>query len=153
MAHSETERYYESDKNLPKIDQSDFCITPTFDVEQDTTLLLNHIKTLEPVYHEHITVNGNKPDARVCNEIFFSCYKLFEKQFDVCVIYNEIIDFFGFDNKYFYNALSGQFKRKLKQALSKRISLDTFERMKIKDEVSQGGAYIPSFASLLKKKK
>lgn len=152
MAHSETERYYESDKNLPKIDQSDFCINPSFEVEPNTELLLNHLKSLEPQYHEHIVVNGNKPDARVCNEIFFSCLKLFDTQLDICVIYNEIVDFFGFDNKYFYNVLSGQFKRKLKIALNKRVPLDTFERLKIKEEASQGGAYIPSFATLLKKK-
>lgn len=152
MAHSESERYYESEKNLPKIDQSDFCINPNFDVTVNTDILVNHLKSLEPIYHEHIVANNGKPDSRVCNEIWFSCVQLYGNQFDLCEIYNEIIDYFDFINEHFYNSLNSHFKRSLKEALSKRVSLDTFERQKLKEEVSQGGSFTPSFAMLLKKK-
>lgn len=151
MAHFETSKYYESEKQLPKISQSDFAIDSNFEVEPDTSELINHLKTLEPNYREHIAINNGKPDARVCNEILFSCIQLFQSQLDICVIYSEIIDFFGFDNVLFFNSLNLQLKYKLKRALSKRISLDTFERLKKEAECKQGGAYTPSFADLMKK--
>lgn len=151
MAHFETEKYYESEKTLPKISSSDFAIETSYDIEPDTTELINHLKTLEPNYHEHIVLNNGKPDARVCNEILFSCIQLFQDTYDICVIYSEIIDFFGFDNVYFYSCLNIQLKYKLKRALAKRISLDTFERLKKKDEAKHGGAYTPSFADIMMK--
>lgn len=151
MAHFETSKYYESEKTLPKISQSDFAIETSFDIEPDTTELINHLKVLEPNYREHIRLNNGKPDARVCNEILFSCIQLFQTQLDICVIYSEIIDFFGFNNKQFFDSLNIQLKYKLKNALAKRISLDTFERLKKEHEAKQGGAYTPSFSDMMKK--
>ena len=156
MAHFETEKYFESEKQLPKISQSDFAIETDFDVSIDTTELIEHLKNLEPNYREHIVINNGKPDPRVCNEILFSCIQLFSKKFDICVIYSEIIDFFGFDNRLFYNALNIQLKYKLRNTLAQRVSLDTYERLKKKEEAKQGGAYTPSFMDIMlkfKKKK
>lgn len=150
MAHFETSRYWESEKELPKISQSDFATEPS-DIEEDTTELFQHIKTLEPIYASHFEMNNNKPDARVCNEIFFSCLKLFHKQLSPVLIYSEIIDFFQVDNIYFYNCLSVRFKRLLKTALSERIELFTFEKIKKKEEAKKGGAYTPSFTDLMSK--
>lgn len=153
MAHFENERYYESEKALPKINQCDFCVDEKSDIDEDTHDLINYLITLEPLYKEHIIANEGKPDARVCNEIFFACTRLFDKYLSLVVIYSEIIDFFQFDNVYFYKCLTNNFKRKLKTALESRVSLDTFERLQHKAEASEGGAFTPSFANLMKRLK
>lgn len=153
MAHFENSRYYESEKQLPKISQADFAVEGKTDIDEDTHDLINYLITLEPLYKEHILINEGKPDARVCNEIFFACLRLFEKYNNIVIIYSEIVDFFQFDNAYFYKCLTGNFKRKLKEALEQRVSLDTYERLKQRAEAQEGGAFTPSFANLMKRLK
>lgn len=150
MAHSESEIFYESGKELPKIDQSDFC-TESEEVEiYNLDALLNHIKSLEPLYHDHFEINNNRPDSRVCNEILFSCTKMFEHEINICVIYNEIVDYFGFDNERYYSCLNNQFKKRLRTALSKRIPINYFEKQQKIEEAKFGGAFTPRFSSMKK---
>lgn len=149
MAVYEHHLFYESDKELPRIDQSVISIDeePSFDEPVDN--LITYLTNLEPMYIEHIKTNNNKPDVRVVNEIFFACTKLFDKKLCICVIYSEIIDFFGFDNKRFYNLLNSDFKNKLKKSLSKRLDVNI---MKKEQEIiiKENGGLIPSFSDILK---
>lgn len=151
MAVREEEIYWESEKELPKISQS--CLgmeDPLFEDAYDATELYSHLAELGKMYEQHLIEVGAEPDPRVCNEMFFSSYKLFSGQLSPVIIYSEIVDFFNFDNIHFYNALAVRFKILLKDALGKRICLDTFEKLKKKDEMKYGGAYTPTFADLLK---
>ena len=151
MAVREEERYWESEKELPKISQNCLSIEDAlYEDQYDVTELHSHLAGLGRLYEQHLAEVGSEPDPRVCNEMFFSSLKLFSTQLSPVIIYSEIIDFFSFDNIHFYNSLAVRFKILLKDSLSKRICLDTFEKMKKKSEMKYGGAYTPSFADLLK---
>ena len=154
MAVREEERYWESEKILPKISQSCLGVEDkSFEDDYDVTELHAHIASLNRLFELHLEEVGDSPDPRVCNEMFFSCWKMFSMQLSSVIIYSEIIDYFGFDNIHFYNSLTIRFKRVLKDDLGKRICLDTFERVKRRKEASEGGAFTPTFADLLKSRK
>lgn len=149
MASYEQHIFYESEKELPKIDQSILAIEDNIeDFNENTEKLLLYLRNLEILYIEHIKANKNKPDTRVVNEIFFACYKMFNETINICIIYNEIIDFFQFDNIYFYNLLTNDFKTKLKIALSKRIDVNIIMKER-KIKIKENGGEIPTFSQLM----
>lgn len=149
MAAYEHHLFYESDKELPRIDQSSIAVEPDYNFDEPTDKLLLYLKNLEPLYIEHINANKNKPDVRVINEIYFACIKMFDNDIDLCLIYSEIIDFFQFDNKRFYELLDSEFKTKLKEALSKRLDINILEKER-ETEIKENGGIIPTFSQLLK---
>lgn len=148
MAIYEHSIFYESEKELPRIDQSVISIEPEFNFDEPVEGLIIYLTSLEPLYIEHIKANKNRPDIRVVNEIFFACTKLFESDLDLCIIYSEIIDFFQFDNNRFYKLLNIDFKKKLKIALSKRIDVNILEKER-ENEIKENGGLIPTFSQIL----
>lgn len=149
MAYFGGEAYYEGEANkVPQLSHSDFAIDDESDSvdDKDSAPIIEFLKSIESKYREQIDERDGKYDKRIVNELFGLVYDKFRKDFSGMLIFDEITAFFDLDSTKFFKMLINPYKNMLFKALKENVNLDTFIRIKKKEQIEQtNGAYQPTF--------
>lgn len=122
--YNELSNVTDDKSHLPRLDMS---VNPKFDDETDTTMVYEYIQKHETRYTPYIDElksGGVKIKSNeVANKLFGDLYGAFEDVLDSVEIFSVIIDYFGFNEKDYFDKLIQQHRMKLVSDLSKRIDI------------------------------
>lgn len=114
-----------------RITSIDTCLEPKFDDVTDTTEVFEYIQRNETRYTPYIDelksgavkIKNNE----IANKIFGDLYGLFKDRLDTVEIFSVIIEYFGFNEKEYFQKLIKTYRMKLVEDLSKRTDLGDFK--------------------------
>ena len=125
-----TTKYFEAEREIVKVSQSDFAVDPDENVDDSIEPLIQYLETIEIQYKARLpfTKTNTCSDPKICNELFFDVYDKFKHKYSIAIIYNEIVEFFNFVNKDFYASLCKPLRTLLYNALSSMLNVSLFEK-------------------------
>lgn len=113
-----------------KITSIDTCVEHRFDDSNDTTEIFEYIQRNETRYTPYIEELKSGAvkikNSEIANNIFGDLYGKFKDKFDTVDIFSIIIDYFGFNEKEYFQKLIKTYRIKLVEDLSKRTDLGDF---------------------------
>lgn len=147
MAHFEHEKFYEAERPDVKLSHSDFMIEPSVNsMDDNLDGLLEYLLLIEQKYKDRLDARNGKMDARFCNEVFNDVLAHFKNKISPVLIIDQICAFFNVDYTTFYNLLDTPNKNLLYKELNKRVSCNTYIRIKQREiKEKTGGCFQPSF--------
>ena len=130
MAFYNYEIYYNGISNTTPLSQINISEEPLYGEIINFSDLHEHLQSLEFLYKPYLNANRNKPSKDIVNEIFISCTSLFKHKYDLVQIYSEIIDYFGFNNTFFFRRLDRKIQQALEKSLSKKVNTEKYKKRK-----------------------
>jgi len=146
-------KYYESEKEIIKISHSDFAVDPEEPYDDASERVILFLESIEEKYKNRLkyTKHTTISDQRICNEIMIECLDHFGKDIDIMIIYNEIVEFFGFVNRDFFSVLCKPFKQQLYKRLKMNINTEMFEKKIREEQIRKSGCVQPTFSDIIRK--